>query len=169
MKKMNWSAGWRCLLLLGRRSDRNFPLAGPLGNSAKGASFWPLILAGTSPRDDDDDDPLCCSTFPRLHVSRGRDILLFHSHTRFSETFLLRFPAKQPSFSSFFFSGSLDTDFFLLIIFNDLIYSSLSFFFFCFLLFFTLLRAVIKINAYTYIYRNNRTEEGKYHSHARIS
>lgn len=58
MKKMNWSAGWRCLLLLllvFGRSDRNFPLAGLLGNSAKGASFWPLILAGTAPRDDDDD------------------------------------------------------------------------------------------------------------------
>lgn len=176
MKKMNWSAGWRCLLLLlvFGRSDRNFPLAGLLGNSAKGASFWSLILAGTAPRDDDDDGLGMVIHFAAPlfldFTSHAVAISSCFTHSlAFPTLFFFAFPQNSRAFPLFFFSGSLDTDFFLLIIFNDLIYSSLSFFFFCFLLFFTLLRAVIKINAYTYIYRNNRTEEGKYHSHARIS
>lgn len=99
--------GWLALLLLlvfGRRSDRNFPLAGPLGNSAKGASFWPLILAGTAPRDDDGLGMMIHFAAPLFldFTSHAVAISSCFTHTlAFPKLFFFAFPQNSRAFPLF--------------------------------------------------------------------
>lgn len=169
MKKMNWSAGLLLVLLVCGRSDRNFPLAG-FGNSAKGANCccWPLILAGTAPRDD--GLGMMIHFAAPLFLDFTSHAVVISSFSLFFARYIhsLAFPKHLPFFFLFPHSGSLDTNIFSFDNFQQL-NLFLLFSFFNFLLFTTWLRAVIIFNAYTYIYRNNRTEEEKDHSHARIS